>query len=109
MGMLLVDVYQCAEAGGGALVAAFPGKMNREVCRQIIDYLAQDKIGVLIEAGVPRVPGSPQAWLGSGCHDGLHEERKRCRIVYSPGGISRSRSTPIINADRVRQGECDVR
>jgi len=87
MGMLLVDVYQCAEAGGGALVAAFPGKMSREVCRQIIDYLSQDKIGVLIEAGVPegtRV-AHKHGWVVD-VTTGYMKNISDAGIVYSPGG-----------------------
>src|SRR4030095_250608 len=50
-GMLLADIYQCATSGGGALVAAFPDKINTQICQQMISFLAADKIGVLIEAG----------------------------------------------------------
>jgi hypothetical protein len=53
IGMLLSDIYQCAESGGGALIATFPDKLNNEICKQMITFLASDKIGVLIEAGVP--------------------------------------------------------
>lgn len=53
IGMLLADIYQCAETGGGALIAAFPDKINSEICQQMITFLTANKIGVLIEAGVP--------------------------------------------------------
>jgi beta-lactamase class A len=53
IGMLLADIYQCAETGGGALIAAFPDKITSRICQQMIAFLAADKIGVLIEAGVP--------------------------------------------------------
>jgi beta-lactamase class A len=52
-GMLLADIYQCATSGGGALIAAYPDKISKQICQRMIDYLASDKIGVLIEAGVP--------------------------------------------------------
>ena len=52
-GMLLADIYQCAESGGGALIAAYPQTITPEICQRMIDFLAADKIGVLIEAGVP--------------------------------------------------------
>jgi beta-lactamase class A len=87
MGMLLVDVYQCAETGGGALVAAFPDKMNQNTCRQIITYLAQDKIGVLIEAGVPE--GTQVAHKHGWVVDvttGYMKNVSDAGIVYSPGG-----------------------
>ena len=87
MGMLLVDIYQCAETGGGALVAAFPDKMNRDVCGQIINYLVQDKIGVLIEAGVPEGTqvAHKHGWVvdvGTGYMKNISD----AGIVYSPGG-----------------------
>jgi len=87
MGMLLTDIYQCAENGGGALVAAFPEKMKREVCRRIIDYLAQDKIGVLIEAGVPegtRV-AHKHGWVVD-VTTGYMKNVSDAGIIYSPGG-----------------------
>lgn len=87
MGMLLVDVYQCAETGGGALVAAFPDKMNQTVCRQIVNYLAQDKIGVLIEAGVPE--GTQVAHKHGWVVDvttGYMKNVSDAGIIYSPGG-----------------------
>ncbi|MGE5250783.1 MAG: serine hydrolase [Bacteroidota bacterium] len=87
MGMLLVDIYQCAETGGGALVAAFPEKMNRDTCRQIINFLAQDKIGVLIEAGVPE--GTQVAHKHGWVVDvttGYMKNVSDAGIVYSPGG-----------------------
>src|SRR4030095_1291842 len=43
IGMLLADIYQCAEEGGGALIAAYPDKMTSEICQQMINYLASDK------------------------------------------------------------------
>jgi len=39
IGMLLADIYQCAETGGGALMAAFPDKINSEICQQMITFL----------------------------------------------------------------------
>jgi beta-lactamase class A len=87
MGMLLVDLYQCAEQGGGALVAAFPDKMNRDTCRTVLDYLAQDKIGVLIEAGVPegtRV-AHKHGWVVDST-TGYMKNVSDAGIIYSPGG-----------------------
>lgn len=52
MGMLLADIYQCA-GGGGSLLAAFPDEIRPDECREMLDLLSQNKIGILIEAGVP--------------------------------------------------------
>ncbi len=86
MGMLLVDIYQCSETGGGALVAAFPDKMDKNVCKQIIDYLLTDKIGVLIEAGVPE--GTQVAHKHGWVVDtsGIDHDWSDAGIVYTPGG-----------------------
>jgi len=82
IGMLLGDVYACAE-GGGSLLAVFPDALRPEECRHMLDLLALNKIGILIEAGVPdgtRVAHkhgwteSPLAHLGD------------AGIVYSPAG-----------------------
>lgn len=53
IGMLLSDLYQCAETGGGALVAVFGERISQPECQDMINLLSQDKIGVLLEAGIP--------------------------------------------------------
>lgn len=52
MGMLLADLYFC-ERGGGTLLAVFPQEIRPEECRTILSLLSENRIGVLIEAGVP--------------------------------------------------------
>jgi beta-lactamase class A len=87
MGMLLEDVYQCSQTGGGALVAAYPDKINKDVCNKIINYLEQDKIGQLIEAGVPdgTVVAMKHGWISRCIGCGL-TDISAAGIVYSPGG-----------------------
>jgi beta-lactamase class A len=86
MGMLLEDIYQCAENGGGALVAAFPDKIDQNVCKQIIAYLVADKIGVLLEAGVPEGTqvAHKHGWVPD--TDGIVRNFSDAGIIYSPGG-----------------------
>ncbi|HLO33010.1 MAG TPA: serine hydrolase [Anaerolineales bacterium] len=86
MGMLLADLYQCATSGGGALVAAFPDKINDKICQQMIDYLTTDKIGVLIEAGVPEGTqiAHKHGWVQSS--DGIIHNFSDASIVYTAGG-----------------------
>ena len=86
MGMLLADLYQCATSGGGALIAAFPEKIDSQICQQIISYLSMDKIGVLIEAGVPEGTqiAHKHGWITSG--DGVIRNFSDASIVYSAGG-----------------------
>ena len=86
MGMLLADIYQCSTTNGGALVAAFPDKINREVCQKIINYLSADKIGVLIEAGVPEGTqiAHKHGWVTG--NDGVIHNFSDSAIVYTAGG-----------------------
>jgi len=53
IGMLLEDIYQCSQFGGGTLVAVFPGEITQIECRTMIVFLTRNKLGSLIEAGVP--------------------------------------------------------
>jgi hypothetical protein len=81
-GMMMADIYQCAN-GGGTLLAVFPGEITPSECRHMLDLLADNHIGVLIEAGVPEVTRvahkhgwteSPLRWLSD------------VGVVYTPGG-----------------------
>jgi beta-lactamase class A len=87
IGMLLSDTYQCAENGGGALIAAFPDKITPEICQQMITFLASDKIGVLIEAGVPEGTkvAHKHGWI-SDASSLVIKNFSDAAIVYTPGG-----------------------
>ena len=87
IGMLLADIYQCAESSGGALIAAFPDKMNSEICRQMISFLAADKIGVLIQAGVPEGTqvAHKHGWISDPASLFI-KNISDAAIVYTPGG-----------------------
>jgi beta-lactamase class A len=86
VGSLLADLYQCSQTGGGALVAAFGDKVNQIVCQEIIDYLKRDKIGALIEAGVPEgtVVAHKHGWISG--PSGIIQNISDVGIVYSTGG-----------------------
>jgi beta-lactamase class A len=87
MGLLLEDLYQCSQTDGGALVAAFPGQINQAACQQMIQYLEQDKVGALIQTGVP--DGTVVAHKHGWYYDVTTQEMNPCNdaaIIYSPGG-----------------------
>jgi len=86
MGMLLEDMYQCAETGGGALVAVFPATMNKQVCQYMIEILVQDKLGSLFQAGVPEGTriAHKHGWISDS--NGVTNNFSDAAIVYSPGG-----------------------
>jgi beta-lactamase class A len=82
MGMLLTDIYNCAQTGGGTLVAVFPGQINQSGCQQMIQYLQEDKLGSLIQGGVPEgtIVAHKHGW------DENLTQYSDAGIVYTPGG-----------------------
>jgi len=87
MGVLLEDIYQCSETGGGALIATFPGKITRQACQQMVQFLKEDKIGLLIEAGVPdgTSVAHKHGWVLD-VETGVYHDISDSAIVYTPGG-----------------------
>ncbi len=86
MGMLMEDIYQCAELGGGALVAAFPGEITPQECDLMITYMARNQIAVLIQSGVPSgtTVAHKHGWANE--VDGLLHTIGDVALVYTPGG-----------------------
>jgi len=82
IGILLTDIYQCAN-GGGALLAAFGSDILPDECRTMLDLLSQNKIGTLIEAGVPE--GTRVAHK-HGWTDSPMQYLVDAGIVFTPGG-----------------------
>jgi beta-lactamase class A len=82
MGVLLEDIYLCAQTGGGSLVAAFPGQIDQAACQQMIQYLQEDKLGALIQGGVPEgtIVAHKHGW------DISMNQFSDSGIVYTPGG-----------------------
>ncbi len=87
MGMLLNDIYQCAEMGGGTLIAAFDGAITQSECRYMIETLNRDRIGVLLQAGLPDGTkfAHKHGWT-SPPPDFVIKQVADVGIVYSPGG-----------------------
>jgi beta-lactamase class A len=50
MGTMMVMIYQCSN-GGGALMAAYPGKFTAEECRLMIEYLSDNQVGPIFITG----------------------------------------------------------
>ena len=84
--MLLTDIYQCSETGGGALIAAFPNQISQADCQLMIKYMEQDKFGSLIQAGLP--DGTKVAHKHGFIPDrfGVVHDISDVGIVYTPGG-----------------------
>jgi hypothetical protein len=84
--MLLVDLYQCAENGGGSLLAIFPGEITQAKCTQMIELLTHDHLGSMIQGGVPdgtRV-AHKHGWVID--NFGVIHDMSDAAIVYTPGG-----------------------
>jgi beta-lactamase class A len=80
MGTLLAMIYYCAEQYGGALVAAHAEQLTQDECRLLVDLMSQNRIGSLIEEGVPpetRV-AHKHGWIGDTHGD--------AGIVYTSAG-----------------------
>lgn len=87
MGLLLKDIYQCAELDGGTLLAAFDGAITQSECRTMIETLNRDRIGVLLQAGLPDGTkfAHKHGWT-SPPPDYVIKQVADTGIVYSPGG-----------------------
>lgn len=86
MGSLLADIYDCAQNQGGALIATFPEKVKPETCQLLIDFMAQDKLGSLIQGGVPDGTLVPHKHGYVPANDGIVHDTSDVGIVYTPGG-----------------------
>ena len=86
IGQLLQDIYQCANLNGGSLIAAFPGEVDSLECKSMINYLIQDRIALLIQAGVP--DGTNVAHKHGWVTDiyGIIHDMSDAAIVFTPGG-----------------------
>ena len=87
MGMLMEDIYQCAEVGGGALIAAFPDEITQQECDLMVTFMARNQIAVLIQAGVPSgtTVAHKHGWATED-DDGLMHTMGDVALVYTPGG-----------------------
>ncbi len=86
MGMILDDIYQCNQYGGGTLIAAFPGEITQPECQEMIDYLSKNKIGVLFQAGFPDGTQFAHKHAWANANDGLIHTIGDAGIAYTPGG-----------------------
>ncbi len=87
IGMLLNDVYLCAQNGGGSLAAVFPGKITQNECRLMISYMTKNQIAVLLQAGLPEGTqiAHKHGWI-TDVNDGYIHTISDAGIIYTPGG-----------------------
>lgn len=87
LGLLLEEIYYCAQDYGGSIPLAFEGAITQEECLMMVDYLSKNKIGHLIEAGVPggTIVAHKHGWANE-VQDGYVHTMGDCAIIYTPGG-----------------------
>lgn len=85
MGMLLEDIFQCAQNGGGTLMAVFPGEITREECQRMNTLLLNNRLPVLLTAGLPEATpiAHKHGWVTV---NGIINTIGDAGIIYSPGG-----------------------
>jgi len=85
IGMLLEDIYQCANDGGGALMAAFPGEITQEECQLMNTSLINNRLPLLITAGLPEGTqiAHKHGWVTT---NGVINTIGDAGIVYTLGG-----------------------
>ena len=86
IGMLLEDIYLCAESGQGTFKAVFGEEITQAECQLMIDYLSENKMPSLLEAGVPDTTevAHKHGWVTS--NNGIMQSLGDAGIIYSPGG-----------------------
>lgn len=85
MGMLLEDIYLCAENDGGALRAVFPEEISQRECQLMNTHLINNRLPVLITAGVPEGTqvAHKHGWVST---NGIINTIGDAGIVYTLGG-----------------------
>ncbi|MBN2548480.1 MAG: serine hydrolase [Anaerolineales bacterium] len=85
IGMLLEDIYQCAQRGGSALTAVFPGEITQTECQAMNTYLINNRLPVLLTAGLPEATqiAHKHGWVTL---NGVINTIGDAGIIYTPGG-----------------------
>jgi len=80
MGLLLVDLYYCAQGNGGTITAVFEGDITQEECQEMLNYMSQNQIESLLEEGVPDTTTIAHR------HGWISDTHTDAGIVFTPGG-----------------------
>ena len=85
IGMLLEDIYHCAQNGGGTLNAVFPGEFSQTECQSMISLLVNNKLPSLLTAGIPEGTqiAHKHGWVST---NGIINTIGDAGLVYTPGG-----------------------
>jgi beta-lactamase class A len=80
IGLLLTMIYYCAQGQGGTLSAVYAGQLTQGECQNLLSYMSKNKIGSLIEEGVPQETAVAHR------HGWISDTHGDAGIVFSPGG-----------------------
>lgn len=80
MGTLLSMIYYCAQGQGGAISAVYGDDVTQAECQEILSYMQQNKIGSLIEEGVP------ETTVVAHRHGWISDTHGDAAILFTPGG-----------------------
>lgn len=85
IGMLLEDIYQCANYGGSALQAVFPGEITQDECQEMISLLIDNRLPMLLTAGLPEGTqiAHKHGWVTT---NGVIRTIGDAGIIYTLGG-----------------------
>ncbi len=86
IGDLLARIYRCAAAQDAQKTDLFSGSVTPSECQTMLNLLAENKIGALIEAGLPPEGDAAHKHGWTSDLDGLLHTMSDAGIVYSPGG-----------------------
>ena len=86
MGMILDDIYQCAQTGGGSFAAVFPGEVSQSECQLMITYLSRNNIHKLLDLDLPEGTeiAHKHGWVNE--TDGVIHTMIDAGIVFTPKG-----------------------
>jgi beta-lactamase class A len=73
-------IYYCAQGQGGTLSAVYAGQLTQGECQNLLSYMSKNKIGSLIEEGVPQETAVAHR------HGWISDTHGDAGIVFSPGG-----------------------
>jgi hypothetical protein len=86
IGDLLARIYRCAAAQDAQNTDLFPGSVTPSECQTMLNLLAENKIGALIEAGLPPEGDAAHKHGWTSDLDGLLHTMSDAGIVSTPGG-----------------------
>ena len=87
LGLLLEEIYYCAETYGGAIPLAFEGEITQQECKLMVEYLTKNRIAVFLQDGVPpEIPVAHKHGWAVEYKDGYMHTMGDAGIFYTPGG-----------------------